>query len=320
MISRDHNAVEQPGLDSEIDSGIPDSSPFSPDTVPVRNPLPESGSHKATSDNHLRFELRAILDKERHDAVVFSLLTVILTPVFIILGVILIMYALIYVDLPLIDHLGYRLSIVTGVNLAIGFMVVSCLLTPKARDNKSQFDILWVAIALGFFCMLLILSYETSLAQSNPPLFWLIYLLLAFSLLGCIGHAYEPRDDHYLGMKQGPAIVDNPFTIKDDIDRAHFYLGFALSMSCLVLESYASIFGSTWLWRRLKEPELSVAVALLTALSVNDAACAKSSLHSLNKSSALNLVRTLVKLEMIEIKNGFPRLCGKGREFLALQA
>ena len=273
----------------------------------------------ALTTSDLRSELRAILDHARRDAAIFAITTVILTPFFVTIAVIMLFFALAFVDLPGIDHLGYALSFVTGVNLTLAFMVVSYFLRPKAPYQKRESDVLWVVVAIGFFCTLLVFSYGTSLVKTHPSYFWPIYCLLSLAMLGCVGHAYEARQSYYLGWMAGPYLFDNPFTVEDDIDRAHLSLGLTMAMSYLVMESYSAIFGSTWLWRRLEESELSAAVELLQALASNDVVRARECIQSLSATSAFSVMRALTKLDMITIENGYPRLSLKGRELLHLE-
>ena len=195
--------------------------------------------------------LRETIDKTRREAAVFAVLTVILTPIIVAAATLVLIFTLVFVDLPLIDHIGYGRSIVTGVNLSLAFMAASYFLKPKEPYHRHSSDEAWLLIALVLYCTLLLLSYGTDLPQSHPIGFWSLYLGMALTMLGCIGYAYEPHEDYYLGWCAGPLLIDDPFTIQDDIDRAHVSLGFAVALAHMVLTSYAEIFGSTWLWQGL---------------------------------------------------------------------
>ena len=93
-----------------------------------------------------------------------------------------------------------------------------------------------------------------------------------------------------------------------------------MAIPALIIDSYSAIFGSKWLWRGLTEPELSAAVELLQTLSNNDTASANLFTKKFSTSSALNIVRTLVKLKMIAIDRDRPRLLLKGWKFLGIEA
>lgn len=277
-------------------------------------------SEQQKIDRVLRTKLRELCVSVRSDAKLFAILTVLLTPVAIVLFILMLLFALAFVDLPVVDHLGYRLSFVTGVNLCLAFMVVSYFLRPKSQYQRQADDNNWLLVACSLFCGILALSYATQLVQTHPEWFWAIYVLSTLIMLGCVGHAYEPKDDYYLGWTAGPLLMDDPFTIQDDIDRAHIGLGFAVSISHLILDSYGAIFGSRWLWHGLQESELNASVKLLQGLVTRDVSEVKTRVRELTKGSAANSVRTLVKLELMVIDRGFPRLSMKGREFLDLKA
>ncbi len=263
-------------------------------------------------DRALRAKLLDLCAGARRDAIVFTFLTVLLTPIAVALFILTLLFALAFVDLPVIDHLGYERSFVTGVNLCLAFMGASYFLR---QHRRSAGDSAWLLAAAGIFAGILALSY-TSLSTTHPVWFWLLYLVLALVMLGCIGHTYEPRDDYYLGWTFGPFLMDDPFTIEDDIDRAHIGLGFAVSMSQLVLESYGAILGSRWLWRGLLESELADSVAVLQGLAAQDSVGVTAHVRALARRSAIDIVRALAKLELITIDKGRPKLSIKGREFL----
>lgn len=271
-------------------------------------------------DRALRTKLRDLCVSAQHDAAIFAVLTVLLTPLAIAAVILILLFALAFVDLPVIDHLGYQLSFITGANLCLAFMAASYFLRPKEQYQRQDSDNNWLLVAFGLFCAILALSYATQLAHTHGGWFWTFYLLLALLMLGCIGHVYEPKDNYYLGWTSGPLLMDDPFTIQDDIDRAHITLGFAVSLSHLILESYGAIFGNRWLWNGLQEPELTASVALLQGLAARDVSGVMSRMRTAGKVSVVDTVRALVKLELVVIDKGHLKLSLKGREFLGLKA
>src|SRR6185369_2303404 len=224
-------------------------------------------------------DFKVVLERAKSDALLFAMLTVLLTPFLLLALVAAFVFALAFVDLPVIDHLGFARSFLAGASLTVGFMLSSYFLNPKPAWQQKSTDGAWTFIAIALFCGLLMLSYTTPLNMTHRFWFWTAYLLLAFGSFACMGHAYEPHDDYYLGWGVGPVLCDDPFTFRDDIDRAHLCLGFLASISHMILESYAEIFGSTWLWRKLNDSQLHEAVALLRAIDSNDHKGAKERIY-----------------------------------------
>ncbi len=140
---------------------------------PKLRKLPTSLISDATAPttNDFRSELRTILDYKRRDAAVFAITTVVLTPFIMFIAVLVLFFALAYVNLPIIDHLGYGLSFVTGINLMLAFMVVSFYLRPKAPYQQHDIDVLRVTIALGFLCVLIAFHMEHLLSRLTPHIF-----------------------------------------------------------------------------------------------------------------------------------------------------
>lgn len=273
----------------------------------------------ASTDGDIRAKLAHTVNHARRDAALFAAVTIILTPVFVAAAVVVLCFAFYFADLPVIDYLGYGLSFVTGANLSLIFIVGSYFLRPKAAYQQGKGDRIWVGIGLLVLCGLLGFSYATPLAKTHPEYFWPIYFLLAFAMLGCMGHAYEPGRTYYLGWNLGlPGLFDNPFTIEDDIDRAHVSLGIVVALPHLIMRSYSEIFGSTWIWRGLVGRELSAAAELLQALSSDDEGRANAALQALGVSSALRVVRVLAKVELITIERDRVRLSWAGQTLLGV--
>lgn len=272
-----------------------------------------------TNTSKLRLELRRIISTSRREAAIFAFLTVILTPVFIALAVFVFLFLLGFADLPIIDQVGQKQSFVSGVNLCLIFMFASNFLRPADANLQSKRDWIWIAVGLIFLFAILLLSYVTPFAETQPLFFWSVYILLALLVLGCFGYAYEPKESYYLGWVAGPLVIDNFFTVKDDIDRARLSLGFAVAIPNLIISSYSEIFGSTWLWRGLKEQELSGAVKLLQVLAMKDTKEAKAHMRTMGERSALRVVRALAKLGMITIERRGLKLTTKGQDLLGMK-
>lgn len=262
----------------------------------------------------LRTKLRERYAAARQDAIVFAVLTVLLTPVAIVALIFSLIFACAMVHRGWVDHLFYTRTFLGGANLCLAFMGASHYLSPKATFQQKADDSNWAFAGVAIFCGVLALSYLTKLPTAHTALFWTLYLILATVMLGCFGRSYEPRDDYYLGWTAGPFLMDDPFTFRDDIDRAHISLGFASSVANLILESYGGVFGSRWLWCGLSESELNDAANVVRRLAQQDFAGATA--HFQNPLSAVSVFRALSKLELISYDHCRLNLTAKGRDFV----
>lgn len=256
------------------------------------------------------------MGKDRHDALVFSLLTVLLTPVFLAIAVVLIVAMAYYADLPFVDYLGFWKSFLTGLNLSLTFMFIAFFVTPRRRPKRA--DLAWVGGAILLFGLMAALCYGTKLVSTSPGLFWPVYGGLVIGMFGFLGHAYEPKDDYYLGWWGGR--IDDPFTIEDDVNRAHVALGFAAAFPRLLVGSYAEIFGSLWVWRGLEPVELSAATDVLHALASCDFQRSADRLRRLPPHSAARVVRALGKLKLVRTGPDGPRLTSEGEKLTGVSS
>ncbi|MBI2932691.1 MAG: hypothetical protein HYY16_13670 [Planctomycetes bacterium] len=262
-------------------------------------------------DDRIRSALARELGSARRDGALFAILTILLTPVFVVLAVIALVAMVAYVDLPVLDDVGYFSSFVTLLNTSLLWMFTALFLRPKCRASLA--DLVWVGAAVVVLAVILWVSYGTRLPEANPRVFWPAYGGLALLMLGLLGHAYEPRDSYYLGWFNG--WMDDPFTLQDDVDRAHVGLGFAMAFPRLIVGSYAEIFGSGWLIRGLGGEELDAAANVLRALSEGRPEEAQRILRSRERSAA-RIVRVLAKLKLVESDRGRLRLISMGERLV----
>ena len=101
--------------------------------------------------------------------------------------------------------------------------------------------------------------------ESSPLLFWLAYSLIAFLGLAMLSGVYTPHENYYLGIWNG--MIDDPFTIRDDVDRAHYMLGIVSAIPGSLLGAYSDIFGDRWLWQEYDRADFRLAAQILTALA-----------------------------------------------------
>ncbi len=267
---------------------------------------------------HIHDKLDEAVSADRKDALIFSVLTVILTPIFILGAIFILLAGIAYSDLPLVDHLGYRDSFAYGVTCSMVFLFMAFFIRPKAQWRVKASDIFWVGsaiVALGVMCLL---TFTTNLAQESPGFYWTVFGILALTMLGLLGHAYVPHDDYYTGWYGG--MWDNPFTLEDDIDRAHMSLGFATAIPRMLMGSYGEIFGSLWVWKGLTGFELQRASEVLHALGCHDSKRAQSMLQGTDKKTGAHIARALSKLKLVRPGRDGLSLTSDGEKLVGINA
>lgn len=205
-------------------------------------------------------------------------------------------------------------GIVVGANALLGYVIVFTVLgNPNVRR---QFG--WVMAGALVLAGLVAFSLGTRLWWTHPAFFWVVFVAGALVALGLLGHAYEARDDYYLGWMDGRA--DNPFTYRDDIDRGHIAIGFLVALPKMVVGSFGELVGSAWLWGGLDVRQLDAGADALHALGSYDRARAEQRLRGLSRPSALLVMRWLGHLKLARRGRDGLELTDAGERFLGIGA
>ncbi len=123
----------------------------------------------------------------------------------------------------------------------------------QERAERGNLAILvFFAVCLTALCFALpavgIFMYLTQWKELDlsPGLFGAMYLG-AWFILGLISTRYEPKSDYDFGWDMGyMGYMNNPFSLRDDIDRSHAMVGFILFPVHLVVGSWRAV------WHRMR--------------------------------------------------------------------
>jgi hypothetical protein len=201
--------------------------------------------------SEIRRKLIDTIGAERRDMLVFSFLTVLLTPAFVALSVVVLLLAL-----NQLDHSHGRVlwDDRVLVHTTAGFLGASCgmfFVKPGSQPGLSRKDLIWFAAGVAVLAWILYLAYLSPLRRENPRWFWPLYAGLSILMLGMLGRGYVPRDHDY--MRPGEwSLSDSPGDRQ--AEETDFWFGWASAFPGLLLGSYGNIFGSGWLWGGLKRP------------------------------------------------------------------
>jgi hypothetical protein len=267
----------------------------------------------ATSE--IRRKLIDTMAGERRELLVFSFLTVLLTPAFIALSVVVLLLALNQLEH---SHPSVLWDERVLVHATAGFLGASCgmfFVKPSGQPGLSWKDLVWFAAGLAVLAWILYLSYVSPLRRENPRVFWPLYTGLSILMLGMLGRGYVPRDHYY--MRPGEWSMSDPPGDRQ-AEETDFWLGWASAFPGLLLGSYGNIFGSGWLWEGLNDHGLWTAADVLHSLGSRDPRRAEERLRSLPPKESGRIVRWLSRLEFLRRVRGTLGLTSAGERFLGI--
>ncbi len=191
--------------------------------------------------------LATVLEKERREAIAYTLLTVLCTPVFVAMASLAIGVVLVFI-LWQSDYRFDAFTIYTGMVFFLGSMLALVLINSRDSPEEVQFSKVWLAAA-GVFLLLLVLTYGTSLPQRSPSLFGILFAgggLLVLGLLGQVRLA-----DH---------VTEGTGTWKD------LFVG-VMAVCGLIIAAYGELLSASWLWVPPKPHEVRIAARVLCRLA-----------------------------------------------------
>lgn len=151
--------------------------------------------------------------------------------------------------------------------LALAYLYGAFLLT----NDSERSDRPWIAAGGLVLAGPALLAF-TPLPRAAPSLFWTLFSAGALAGCGCLGMAYRWRE-RYFGICWGgnePRHYDDPTTLRDDRDRAHYVLATFTAPARLLLGGWADLFGRGWMREALEPGDVEAAVDILRKLSAHE--------------------------------------------------
>lgn len=234
--------------------------------------------------------LAAVLKKKRWEAFGFTLLTVLCTPLFVVLAGFLALGLVWFIADQADYQIGMR-GMYTCVNLFLAALAGFVSRYSDPRDRTFELDPTLI-VGVVVFLLLLYLTYGTSVMVKNPLLFGIVYTCVAFLVMGLYGRVY---------MKV-PVAVDysdeNPFKL------------LALVIFGFIAMSYGEMVSGSWLWFPPDDDEIGVAAWILCKLAEDDDGRFK--IRSVDR----RILSLLSRLKLIQIRDNLLQLTLKGQDFI----
>lgn len=160
------------------------------------------------------------------------------------------------------------------------------------------------------------------LGSSSAPkiqlnfLYWVMYTI-CFVVAMLLGHLYTPKKDYYLGWRtKRHGVFNNPFTLRDDIDRAHFFLGFLIAIPNFVMGNCKTIWAYFTMNSTPYSPLLAVKIMRLAVHSGSFEDIEKLGYSKLVLSATINYMMK-GKLIKFDEKNRCCKLTFKGEQLIS---
>jgi hypothetical protein len=184
-------------------------------------------------------------------------------------------------------------------------------------------DAVCLGTALAIFGFLGYLSYGSDLRVTNLRLFIAVYSVTALLMLALVGHSYEPTKMYYLAFLYAASTntwrsdgYRRWWRSSEDFSRTAA-LGCAVALMQMLVRSYGEIFGSLWLFRGWSEQEEAAAARYVQALA-SQSPQAPDTLRAVGERSALHVMRGLVKMELVRLRDDGPHLSVEGERLTGI--
>jgi hypothetical protein len=192
--------------------------------------------------------LAVVISESRRKAISYTVLTVLCTPAFVLLGSLVLLVVLAYIFRLANYDIDAR-GIYTGMNIFLAGMLIFVLKFSNPPDDPHEFDRAWLAAVIVFLLPLL-LTHATGLPERIPILYAIIYSVLAFAVLGLLGRV----------QLEQPA--------GDTAERDDAFRSLALAVFGFIADSYGEITRGSWLWFPPKPDEVRLGAGLLCKLGI----------------------------------------------------
>lgn len=237
--------------------------------------------------------------------------TLVLTPVFIVGSVVLFMLFAFRTDAPI--YLQEMNALVTCSLWYLAVLGFVTLWSPGAFGPHSNARfIVWAA--LPWFVMVA-LAHFAGWPGTIAGWLWPPFTLFGLLALALLGRAYEPREEYYLGLMGAPWL-DNPLTLRDDVDREHVKLGLLIVLPGFLFGSWSELVSSGWLLRPPTDEECRRAAEFLVAMDLRDRSRMEAVLARSGPRAAGRSARLLLRLGLVERTKGGPFVTAQARDLI----
>ncbi|MCP4613306.1 MAG: hypothetical protein GY845_31840 [Planctomycetes bacterium] len=236
--------------------------------------------------------LAAVIGKQRKEVIGYTVLTLLCTPVFVVIASVMVFFIFVLMSRNH-EFLLSASAIYTGLNIFLGSMIMFVLRYSNPPEEPHEFDIGWLA-AVGFFLVLLILTYSSGFQQQFPVIFGIVYAVMGLFIMGLLGYAY----------------MNNP--VPEESNTENPFGSLFLLVSAFIAMSYGEIFRGSWLFFPPKPDEIRVSAWILCRLTLEN------TWRLGSRTEERRVLSILARLKLVKMTENKLRLTPKGRDFVNL--
>ncbi|MBN2314949.1 MAG: hypothetical protein JXM79_13540 [Sedimentisphaerales bacterium] len=236
--------------------------------------------------------LAGVICEKRRKAISYTVLTILCTPAFVLLGSLVIFFVMAHIFRIGQYNIGAR-GLYAGFNIFLALIFILMLVYSNSLNTLREFSKLWLVVVIVFL-LLLFLTNATNLREQIPILYAFIYIILSLGVLGLLGL-----------VQMGQSERDKKSSVGE------FLTGF-LALFGFIADSYGEILYRSWLWFPPKPEEIRLGVWILCQLAM------EKTLSLDAQSVPKRILNMLIRLKLVQVKNRKLKLILKGRDFLRI--
>lgn len=237
-------------------------------------------------------KLTTIVEKERKEAIGYTLLIVLCTPFFVVLASMIGMFILLLIFGQ--SDYDYDLNasgIYTGVIIFLALMLSFVTSGSNTSEQPNEFDKTWLAGGVVFL-ILVIITYASSLKVQFPVAFGIIFSVLGFLILSLVGRVQMKKP------------------VMDDSGEENVIYGFILVIAGFIAMAYGEVARGSWLWIPPDQDEIRIAAWILCKLETEKPEPLK------RQSISEDCLSLLSRLKLIHVMQHEVKLTLKGSDLI----
>lgn len=236
--------------------------------------------------------LAEIIRVERREAISYTVLTILCTPAFVLMGSIVIFFVMAHIFRIGRYNIDAR-GLYTGFNIFLAGMLILVLRSSNPPEDPREFDKAWLS-AVVVFLLPLLLTHATGLPERFPILYAIVYIILSLVVLGLLGRVQMEQPE------------------KDETSHIGAFLSGFLALFGFIADSYGEITRNSWLWFPPKPEEIRLGAWLLCKLKVEKTMPFDA--HLVPR----RILNMLSRLKLVQVTDRKLKLTFKGQDFMGV--